>query len=173
MSGLRTPRLRLRSWTGADVGAYAAITSDLEVMRHFRRPLTAAEAAVQVERFRAHEAAYGFTQWVAADRRTGTLLGRIGLLHQPDFTPEPGAVEVGWMLARDHWGAGLATEGATACLRFAFERLGLPRVISLTTPANLRSLAVMRRLGMEPAGRTRWRGQPHLWCAVEAQADPG
>lgn len=56
---------------------------------------------------------------------------------------------MGWRLAREHWGRGYATEAATGWLDHAFESLGLPRVISITDPPNERSLAVMRRLGME------------------------
>jgi len=55
---------------------------------------------------------------------------------------------VAWRLAREHWGRGYATEAATAWLDHAFGTLQLPRVISMTDPPNLRSLAVMRRLGM-------------------------
>jgi RimJ/RimL family protein N-acetyltransferase len=52
-------------------------------------------------------------------------------------------------LAREHWGHGYATEAATGWLDHGFGTLNLPRVISITDAPNLRSLAVMRRLGME------------------------
>ena len=61
----------------------------------------------------------------------------------------PDDVEVAWRLAHEHWGHGYATEAATGWLDHAFGPLGLPQVISITDPPNLRSLAVMRRLGME------------------------
>jgi RimJ/RimL family protein N-acetyltransferase len=60
----------------------------------------------------------------------------------------PDDVEIGWRLAREHWGRGYATEAATAWLEHGFTTLGLPRVISSTDPPNLRSKAVMHRLGM-------------------------
>ena len=68
-----------------------------------------------------------------------------GLHHQESY---PDDVEVAWRLAREHWGHGYATEAATGWLDHAFGTLHLPRVISMTDPPNLRSLAVMRRLGM-------------------------
>jgi RimJ/RimL family protein N-acetyltransferase len=68
-----------------------------------------------------------------------------GLHHLQSY---PNDVEVAWRLARKHWGQGYATEAATGWLDHAFGALGLPRVISITEPPNLRSLAVMRRLGM-------------------------
>jgi len=64
---------------------------------------------------------------------------------QAHFTP---AVEVGWRLARGHWGRGYATEGARAALEYAFGVLGLQEVVSFTAGANERSRRVMERLGM-------------------------
>lgn len=57
-------------------------------------------------------------------------------------------VDVGWRLKRSAWGHGYATEAALACLAFGFEALGLPEVVASTTVNNLRSQAVMRRIGM-------------------------
>jgi RimJ/RimL family protein N-acetyltransferase len=60
----------------------------------------------------------------------------------------PGAVEVSWKLAREHWRRGYATGAAREALRFGFERLGLNEIVAMTVPANKRSLRVMERLGM-------------------------
>ena len=78
-------------------------------------------------------------------RSDGVLLGMCGL-HRHRWYPDD--VEVGWRFARHAWGAGYATEAATAWLRRGFAELGLPRAISITTLGNVRSQAVMRRLGM-------------------------
>jgi RimJ/RimL family protein N-acetyltransferase len=78
-------------------------------------------------------------------RDDGAFLGMCGLHHQESY---PDDVEVAWRLARVHWGQGYATEAATSWLDHGFGTLNLPRVISMTDPPNLRSLAVMRRLGM-------------------------
>ena len=61
------------------------------------------------------------------------------------FTP---CVEVGWRLAREHWRLGYATEAARRALRFGFEEVGLSEIVSITSPMNLASIAVMERLGM-------------------------
>jgi RimJ/RimL family protein N-acetyltransferase len=65
------------------------------------------------------------------------------------------AVEVGWRLARPAWGRGLATEGARASLRHAFEELELEAVISIIDPENERSIRVAEKLGMR-------RGRAHM-----------
>ena len=57
-------------------------------------------------------------------------------------------MEIGWRLAPSWWGRGYASEAARAALRFGFERVGLDEIVAYTVPANLRSQAVMRRLGM-------------------------
>lgn len=56
-----------------------------------------------------------------------------------------------WRLARIHWGRGFATEAARAALRVGFERLALPEIVSFTAARNLRSRAVMERVGMRNA----------------------
>jgi hypothetical protein len=86
------------------------------------------------------------TGLLAIERREdGVFLGICGLHHQQSF---PDDVEVAWRLAREHWGRGYATEAATAWVDHAFRALHLPRVISIADRPCMRSLAVMRRLGM-------------------------
>ena len=89
----------------------------------------------------------GWGLWAAALRNTGDFIGFVGLQ-----APAPGLpphVEIGWRLAHDYWGKGLASEGARAALRFGFESIGLDAIVSFTALANRRSRAVMERLGMQ------------------------
>jgi ribosomal-protein-alanine N-acetyltransferase len=82
------------------------------------------------------------------------FVGFVGLSvprFEAHFTP---CVEIGWRLAREHWGRGYAGEGARAALAFGFDALGLDEIVSFTVPRNLRSRRVMERIGMacDPAG---------------------
>ena len=61
---------------------------------------------------------------------------------------EQPVLEIGWRLRRSAWGRGYATEAATTALRFAFEELGREEVVSFTVVGNLRSRAVMERIGL-------------------------
>jgi ribosomal-protein-alanine N-acetyltransferase len=72
------------------------------------------------------------------------LIGFCGL--QP--LPESEEIEIGWWLARDWWGRGLATEAARVALRDGFERVGLERILAIAQPANTASIGVMQKLGM-------------------------
>ena len=94
-------------------------------------------------------------------------MGKIGLHHHADWRAEDVKVEVGWLLARDAWGKGYATEGAVASLVDAFERVGLDRVLSIAVVENRRSVRVMERIGLSPVGRTRWRRSEVCWYAID------
>ena len=110
--------------------------------------MTSAESDRMVERMEGHFEHHGFGLFAAEIRERGLLAGFVGLA-VPEFTaPFTPCVEIGWRLAHDHWGQGLATEGAREVLRHAFSDLGLAEVVSLTVPGNLRSRRVMERLGL-------------------------
>ena len=122
--------------------------ADPEVMEHFPSLLDRAESDALVDRASAGWIANGFGLWALELRADGQFVGFAGLSRpswEAHFTP---AVEVGWRLARGAWGHGYATEAATAALAFGFETVGLDEIVSYTVPANVRSRAVMERLGM-------------------------
>lgn len=72
-----------------------------------------------------------------------------GLLNVNFDAPFAPAVEIGWRLARRHWGLGFASEAAWTCLRCAFAQLRLEQVVSFTTESNLPSQKVMQAIGMQ------------------------
>ena len=80
-------------------------------------------------------------------RGIAPFIGYVGLWPADYVTGEP-MVEVGWRLAREHWGHGYATEAAREALRFGFDDLALDEIVSFTVPQNVRSLRVMERIGL-------------------------
>ncbi len=148
MLDLQTDRLTLRRWRPSDRAPFSRINADPRVMEHFPAPLTPAESDLMIERIEAHFSRYGFGLWATELRPTGDFAGFIGLnipTFETHFTP---CVEIGWRLAPEFWGRGLATEGARAVLHHAFTRLSLAEVVAFTVPANHRSRRVMEKLGM-------------------------
>ncbi|MFB4309335.1 GNAT family N-acetyltransferase [Actinomadura sp. GTD37] len=150
---LRTDRLLLRRWKDADRGPFAALNADPEVMEHFPAPLTRGESDAMIDRLEAGFDERGFGLW-ALETAAGEFIGFAGLSvprFRAHFTP---AVEIGWRLARSAWGHGYATEAARRALAFAFDERGLDEVVSFTSVPNLRSRAVMERVGMsrDPSG---------------------
>lgn len=147
---LRTERLVLRGFTRDDFEPFAAIVSDPEVVRYIDdgAPISREDCWRGMALFIGHWTLRGYGWWAVEDRRTGHFLGRIGL-YNPEGWP---GIEVGWLLRRSAWGAGLATEGATAALRFAFDVVGADHVISLIDPANRRSIRVAEKIGEHRTG---------------------
>lgn len=145
---LRTPRLVLRQWRDADLEPFAAMNADPEVMALMPAPLDRAGSDALVARFRRQFDQHGFGLWAVGAPGVADLLGFVGL-SIPNFTaPFTPCVEVGWRLARRYWGRGYATEAARAAVAVGFTVVGLPEIVSFTTPTSLRSIAVMERLGM-------------------------
>ena len=145
---LRTPRLILRPWRDEDVAPFAAMNADPAVMEFFPRPLDRAESEGAVARTRDHFARHGFGLWAVEVPDVADFIGFVGLAvprFEAHFTP---CVEIGWRLACEHWGRGYATEAARAVLDFGFRERTLEEIVSFTIPANLRSRAVMEKIGM-------------------------
>ncbi len=110
-----TERLLLRRWLAADRETFAALTADPRVMEHFPAVLSREESDAQVARIAAHFEKRGFGLWAVEVLTVASFVGFIGLAvarFEAHFTP---CVEIGWRLARDHWGRGYATEGARRC----------------------------------------------------------
>jgi RimJ/RimL family protein N-acetyltransferase len=155
LGNAQTGRLRLERWSHDAHGeGLAAMNAQPDVLRYLGggSGLTRAESDEGSARIAAHWDAYGFGLWAAVERATGEMLGFVGLCHPVWWPAMVDRVEVGWRLRREAWGAGFATEGARAAVRAGFETLGLERIVSFVDPANDRSLAVARRLGMSVEG---------------------
>jgi RimJ/RimL family protein N-acetyltransferase len=142
---LRTERLLLRAFQRADFEPFAEIVSDPEVVRYLDdgAPISREECWRGMALFIGHWQLRGYGWWAVEDRRSGDFLGRIGL-YNPEGWP---GIEIGWLLRREAWGTGLATEGAIAALRFAFDTIKAQHVISLIDPRNQRSIRVAEKLG--------------------------
>ena len=148
---LATQRLLLRGWREADRQPFAALNADPVVMEHFPAPLTGEESDLLADRIAAGLGERGWGLWaVEVTDPAGPVpfIGFVGLSpvgFEAHFTP---SVEIGWRLAREHWGRGYATEAARAVLAWARRHLEVEEIVSFTVTANERSRAVMRRLGM-------------------------
>ena len=151
MRKLNSSRLLLRQWRDADLDHFARMSANPAVMQHLLPlPDRAASDAV-AQRFREHFAQHDFGFWAVELPGMCPFIGCVGLMHvgyNAHFTP---AVEIGWRLDPAYWGRGYATEAARLALDDGFERLPLQEVVALTVPANLRSQAIMQRLGMRRA----------------------
>lgn len=169
---LQTERLMLRRLTIDDLDALAELYADPEVRRYFPEgPLTHRETREELEWIiDVYYARFGYGLWATIERRTGELIGRCGLLpwkvvmsrspehlalDGPDERPNPEdryEVELAYLLAKERWGHGLATEAALAIVDHAFEYLDVDRLICLVDTGNEASLTVARKVGMVAEG---------------------
>lgn len=140
----------MRDWRDSDRAPYAAINADVDVMRHFPSTLTAEQSDEMVDRMAASWLDRGFGLWAVVRNDTAEFIGFVGLAApswQASFTP---CVEVGWRLAKQHWGHGFAPEAALAAMVWGFDNVALPgdEIVSFTTQGNLNSQRVMEKIGM-------------------------
>ena len=148
--------IRLRWLTGADVPALHAIFSDPEVTRYWATPPLASEDAAAALLAEIHENVRirkGF-QWGIARRDDDGVIGTC-TLYQPDFRHQ--RCEIGFALARAHWGKGHATEALGLAIPFAFEVLQFRRIEADVDPRNAASLRSLERLGFVREGYLRER----------------
>ncbi len=149
---LRTPRLILRQWKEEDFAPFAAMSADPDVMRFFPKPLLREESDDLAARLAARITERGWGLWACELIATNEFIGFVGLSiprWQSFFTP---CVEIGWRLARRHWGNGYAPEAARAAVTYGFKTLALKEMVSFTTTQNQNSIRVMQKLGMSYEG---------------------
>jgi RimJ/RimL family protein N-acetyltransferase len=182
MAELRTERLLLRQWRDDDLEPFARLNADPETMRYFPAPLTRAQSDRFAERECARIAERGWGLWAVEVVGVPSFVGFVGLAEpsfEAHFTP---AVEIGWRLAREHWGHGYATEAARAVIDHAFEDLGLERLEAGARVSNPASRRVLEKCGFQWSGVTllrihaiassapidRFRLDRGLWASLKA-----
>ena len=146
LAPIRTARLLLRPWRDTDREPFAAMNADPVVMEHFPGVMSREASDALVDRVQAHWEELGWGLWAVEVPGVARFIGFVGISRQQ--APGWPVVEVGWRLAREHWGRGYASEGAERALALGFDTLGLDEIVSFTVPQNTRSRAVMERIGM-------------------------
>lgn len=169
---LETERLILRGWREDDLDALAAMMADAEVARFLtsdQRPLDRASTWRQLALLVGHWALRGYGLFAVEEKESGAFVGRVGAW-QPECWV---GFELGWGLARAHWGKGYALEAARAAGDWVFANFGLERIVSLVHAENVRSQALAKRLGMSVRETTFHAGMPHeVWEIARAEWSP-
>ena len=159
-----TDRLTFRGWNDLDLDQFHAICSDPQVMQFvgdgqaWARDRTGQFIQSATEMLREN----GYCQWALIHKADGKLIGYCGFVNTDDDR------EIGWRLAPEYWGNGLATEAARAVLKHGIETLGFQRVIATVQAANVASIRVIEKLGMTLVERFDRDGQEVLVYSVDA-----
>lgn len=163
---LETERLILRMLREDDFEQYAKMCADPEVMRFLGgKAFSLTESWRHLAFLIGHWQLRGYGHWAIEDKSSGRLLGRLGFLNPAGW---PG-FELGWMLGREFWGRGYATEGARRALDYAFTELDKDHVISCIHPDNAPSIRVAERLGEKLEGESEILGIKVLVYGVDRE----
>lgn len=146
---LETNRIILRQWKQEDLPVFAELNSDPEVMKYFPKVLNRKESDEVAQGCQSLISEKGWGFWAAQLKSSNKFIGFVGLHNPKPILPFAPCVEIGWRLHKSYWGHGYATEAAHKALSYSFEKLGLSEVVSFTTVSNVRSRAVMERLGFQ------------------------
>jgi RimJ/RimL family protein N-acetyltransferase len=168
---IETERLLLRKPRAEDARDLAVAYADPEVVRYMGDGSTATIAEVEegIAEWLERWESWGMSLFSLQRQEDGRVLGRAGFLLWDPETWEVGGdeTEIGWLLAREHWGQGYATEAALALRDWAFEERGLTRIISLIDHANLASSRVAERIGERYERDVEVRGKSTRLYSVE------
>lgn len=162
---IETPRLRLRRLGPTDLDEFVALHVDPEVTQ-FVRPLDHGAAKERLDRDESEWRQRGHGLLAILDRRDNAFLGRCGLKYWPQFDE----TEIGWVLRRNAWGHGYATESGRACIEWGFSEFDMPYLTAMISPRNIRSIRVAERLGLAPLRNDVLLGDPVVVYGLDRRA---
>jgi ribosomal-protein-alanine N-acetyltransferase len=145
MKSIETPRLTLRTWKVSDIDALHGIHADPEVAYWLAGALSREQIEASVHAMIEHNSEHDWGVF-AVCLKDGSLIGAAGLQRVKPFMPFSG-IEATWRLASSRWGAGYITEAMRPIIEDGFERLAIDEIVTFTSQSNLKSQAVMKRLG--------------------------
>ncbi|MYB49775.1 MAG: GNAT family N-acetyltransferase [Dehalococcoidia bacterium] len=166
---LETDRLVIRNWRADDWRLIRPMSLDAEVMQYIGhyQPWSEDETRQFVSNRISDFKRHGWTMWPLVLKETRAFVGYCGFLRRM-YGEYEGEIEIGYALAKDAWGKGLATEAAARILQYGFESLGFERVIASARPENARSIRVMEKMGMHSIGLSlNDKGRPVPHYAIE------
>ncbi len=149
---ITTDRLIIRHWKDDDIEPFIQMNSDPLVMKYFPGTMSKEQTLQFVSRITRYFEEHNYGLFAVQEKAGGEFIGFIGFSHprfESFFTP---CVEIGWRLCAKHWGKGLATEGARACLVYGFTALNFDRIYSFTAVPNIPSVNVMKKIGLKHIG---------------------
>jgi ribosomal-protein-alanine N-acetyltransferase len=158
---IETERLNLRGFAQDDIDRLAEILGDPVVMRYMpgNEPWPREWAERELRNLIEHWGQHGYGRWAVVDRKDEKMIGWCGLA----FLPKLEETEVAYLLDKDYWNRGYATEAARISLGYGFEEAGLDRIIALAFPENAASIRVMEKIGMT------YEKMTHVWRLDLAQ----
>lgn len=144
---LESERLRFKRITKDDFEDVCEILKDPEVMYAWEHDFTDEDVHRWIDKRCALYSVFGYDYFLAIDKLTNEVVGQIGLLDEP--INDDHFTGIGYILKKEFWHRGFATEGAKAMIDYAFNVLGKEKVIATIRPENEASCKVAKNIGMK------------------------
>ena len=145
---IQTPRLLLRELTVEDAPFIVQLVNDPAWLQFIGdkgvRTLEDAEKYILNGPVKSY-ADNGFGLWLVELKENNTPIGMCGLINRPTLE----GIDIGFAYLPQYVGQGYAFEAATATLQYAKQVLLLERVLAITNPENIRSIALLKKLGLQ------------------------
>jgi ribosomal-protein-alanine N-acetyltransferase len=154
MDIIQTNRLVFREFTQADIDKLFLLLSDTIVMKHCSGPIDITGTKKWLDMSIECYEKYGYDYWAVYEKNTDTFIGQIGILNQEIAGEQEDCLA--FMIGQKYWNKGYATEGAIACINYAFKSLRIEKLIATVEPENLQSICVLKKIGMKYAGETNY-----------------
>jgi RimJ/RimL family protein N-acetyltransferase len=153
-------RLFVREFTESDADAAFRFYGDPEIMKYIgagNSHITEDKKLLSMQRrcsyYKEHP---GYGVWAVVEKQNGELIGHTALVKMS--SKENPEIELAYLIRRDKWGNGFATEIARSTLAFGFERLGLEKILAVTHQLNANSYRVLEKCGMKRTGTRDYTG---------------
>lgn len=146
MIKIETERLIIREFVDSDINNLYNLISDPIVMRYCSGPLDMKETYKWLGSIKKYYNEYGYDYWAAIDKMTGEFVGQLGIIKQEVDNEWMDCIA--FMICKDKWGKGYATEGGKACITYGLQTLKLKKIFATVKPENKASKSVLEKLGM-------------------------
>lgn len=156
---MATERLALRRFVLADADDLYGQLSDPDVMRYYDGPMSREQSDKWLQGILNDHKTNGFGMYAVCLKETGEYMGQAGVMRRPDG--ETVCYYLAYLIRREFWGNGYATEAARAVVDNAFRNLGATRIVALIDPGNERSIRLAERLGLQRDSIVRHMGRDH------------
>lgn len=142
---IKTKRLGLRFLQESDIKYLEALEGDAEVKKYFPDgPRDRNKTEDMIKRFISNRENKGLPNFLIFDLESGEFIGRVGF-----GLTEDNEIEVGYVLHKNFWGKGIASEALSAMLAYAKENIKTDYIIAYADEGNVGSTRVMEKCGMQ------------------------
>ena len=155
---IKTNRLNLRHFNKEDLETYSAIMDDNQIARWFPKgdSYTHEESEKSLNNILSHWMKYGFGLWAITKKENDQIIGRCGL----NYILESSEVELDFIISKNYWNQGYATEASEAVIFYGFKILYLDKIIALSKPENIASRKVIEKTGLKYIGNVEYWNIP-------------